>query len=72
MLKELEQKRMFGRKKFRLNENNVEIYDKKINEEIEFSVDYLDLGVDTVKKSIKNSMFVELFFGRFSLFNSDF
>ena len=67
MLKELEQKRMFGRKKFRLNDNNVEIYDKKINEEIEFSVDYLDLGVDTVKKSIKNSMFVELFFWAFFL-----
>jgi len=34
-------------------------------EESEYSVDYLELGVKTVKKSIKNSAFLELFFWAF-------
>ncbi len=65
MNKKLEQKRLFGQKKFELKKNEIEVFDKKINEETEYSISYLNLGVKTVKKSTKNSAFLELFFWAF-------
>jgi hypothetical protein len=65
MSAKLKQKRFFGEKRFELKKHEIEVYDKKINEESEYSVDYLELGVKTVKKSIKNSAFLELFFWAF-------
>ena len=65
MSTKLQQKRFFGEKRFELKKYEIEIYDKMINEESEYSIDYLELGVKTVKKSIKNSAFLELFFWAF-------
>jgi hypothetical protein len=61
----LEQKRFFEKKRFELKKYEIEIYDKKVGEESEYSIDYLSLGVKTVKKSIKNSAFLEFFFWAF-------
>ncbi|WP_247233666.1 hypothetical protein [Telluribacter sp. SYSU D00476] len=61
----LEQKRLFTKKIFTLKDDEVEIYDKSVNEEVLYSIDYLELGVKVFKKSdstILGELFISAFF----------
>lgn len=64
---ELEQKKPFIRKHFKLLEDEIQVYDKSLSTELEYSVNYLDLGVQVVRKSVNNRRFIEFFFLAFSM-----
>lgn len=63
----IEQKRYPTLKRFELGSKRIEVFDKSISEELEYSVDYLELGNSVVKKKATQGRIAEIillaFFG---------
>lgn len=57
----IEQKRYPTIKRFELGSKRVEVFDKSINEELEYSIDYLELGNSIVKKKGTQGRNAEIF-----------
>lgn len=63
----IEQRRFPTVKKFELGSKRIEVFDKSISEELEYSIDYLELGNNIIKKKGTQGRYAELFILAFFL-----
>jgi hypothetical protein len=59
---QLIQKKFPNIKKFELQKKSVQIYNKTLTEELEYTIDYLELGNKLIKKKNTNNKIAEIFF----------